>query len=719
MATDFDRLAGTRPRIRRDVLYTQTRDGVLFHNADGGFHLAGRTAYRFASVLVPRLDGSRRLAELCDGIGEPQRAMVAKLVSSLLERDFARDAAPPSGAPLPAELARRFAEQIAYVDHYTDDAEARFARFRGTRVAVLGDGETARWCVLSLVRNGCAEIAAETTAPAAQQEAARLAAEGCPVRLTRLPAGADPGPEHDVVVVTGRDAAVRTHRLLAAGLPEGRVLIPAWTFGDRAVVGPRSTAGSTGCWSCALLRLGGNVDAAAAAELWSQVAGGAVPVQGPPGGLLAGPVAAMIGNLLGYEIFRAATGALPPETAGQALIQDLDSLDVVAEPVHPHPRCRLCGQDAGEPAAALPDELAVTPAITLTSARAAEELVAGLNRISTALVRPHTGVFTAYDDESLPQTPLKVTRVRLTPSPSGPRRIAAFDVHHLAGARLRGLRAAAAVHAEHAAPAATLPGGAGGLPVLLPDALTVGAGTGADAAGIAAWSAVTSLLTKERFAVPAAALRPFGPHNADRVVLAGAWGTGAGPTPGEAAGHALLSALAHDALLRAVRGTTAVSPVAAGEGPEPVFLLKSAGTLGTSVELLDLGEGERSGAHVVLARETAGGAAARWAVACALDAESAAVAALRDLLGAVQLAAEEGGTPDTGDPLLPELAAEAIAVGAEPSGPPQVTFPAVLRRLRAAGRDVLYLADTPADLRSAGLHTARVLLTTGAADAER
>ncbi|MZE80462.1 hypothetical protein GTY57_26915, partial [Streptomyces sp. SID5475] len=68
--------------------------------------------------------------------------------------------------------------------------------------------------------------------------------------------------------------------------------------------------------------------------------------------------------------------------------------------------------------------------------------------------------------------------------------------------------------------------------------------------------------------------------------------------------------LAHDALLRAVRGTTEVTPLGDAVGdPELVFLRKSAGNLDLPVELLDLGEDARSSARVVLAREPGG----RWA----------------------------------------------------------------------------------------------------------
>ncbi|MFJ7257013.1 TOMM precursor leader peptide-binding protein [Streptomyces sp. NPDC098085] len=706
----FDALAATRPRIRRDVLFTETPGGVLFHNADGGFHLAGRTAYRFASLVVPHLAGHHRLADVCAGFGPGQRAMAAELVKTLYERGFARDvpAAGTGDRPVPDEVAERFAAQIAYVDHYADGAPERFARFRATRVAVLGDDEVARWCALSLLRNGCVRIGTAAEFGEVTAEAGRTAA-----RVDPIGAGTEAGWEaldgYDVVVVTGAGAGARTHRLLAAGVPEGRTLIPAWLFGERLVVGPLSTASSTGCWSCAVLRLGGNVAAGQAAELWGEAAG-AVPVSRDE---LSGPVAAMVGNLLGYEIFRLTTGALPAETDGQVLVQDLASLDVMSEPVQPHPRCVRCAAlDAREPGAAPPDGLALPVTPTVETARDAEAVVEDLNRISTALVRPYTGIFSRYDDEGLTQTPLKISRVEVALGAGTRRRIAAFDVHHLAGARMRALYAAATAYVEHLVPLDTAAEPAADR-ILGPDALTTGGGSGALPG---AWTVATSLIGKERVRVPAAAVRSFGAHNRDRTHLATAAGSGAGADAREAAGVGLMSALAHDALLRAVRGTTGVSPVAAdGDDPELVFLLKSAANLDLAVELLDLGEGERTSAQVVLARESDGGRGeGRWAACAGLSRREAACAALRDLLGRAQLAAEDPGADvDPGDPLVRDLAAGSIAVTGAPvtADGPATTFAAVLDRLRLAGRDVLYVPTTPADLAAGGISTARVLLT--------
>ncbi|GGT14193.1 TOMM precursor leader peptide-binding protein [Streptomyces purpureus] len=728
--TGFEDVASTRPRIRRDVLFTETPDGVLFHNADGGFRLTSPSAYRVATLLVPHLTGEHTVADLCQGLGDGPRAMVGELVRTLYERDFARPVAAPdadgAGHPaLPPDVARRFAPQIAYADHYADDAETRFLRFRDAKVAVLGDDAVARWCALGLVRNGCAVVGVtpDLDRSAVDAEAAETVADGCPVEIRPLPpvdglTDWSRLDDFDVVVVTGgRAAPAAVLPLLRAGIPEGRMLLPAWTYGSDAVVGPLMEHRTPGCWACAALRLDAARGGDAAAELWKALAlpGGAA-LDGPEPG---GPLAAMIGNLLGYEVFRARSGAPAAETAGQLIVQDMDSLDVTAEPLFTHPRCPFCAGDDADAvrAASAPVELTAVggsgaPELpTAATAREADELVEELNRRST-LVRPYAGVFTRYEDESLTQVPLKLGAVELPAGAGGARTVTAFDVHHVAGARIRALNAAAAVYAEWVVPARGLvrgerPAAAAGL------ALASGLPGTTDT-----YQHGVSLLTKEPVLVPAGAVRPFGPHNAARLFERTSAGVGAGPSPADAAAAGLLSALAYDALLRAVRGRAAgLVPLpeaedGTGSDPELTFLVRSADRLGVPVEVLDLGEAARTGAQVLLARS-----GERWAVGSDLDRRAAAVSALRDLLGAVQYERDEAspGPADPGDPLLPDLDPRALTVTAEPapaaSAAPAASWPSVLDRLRAAGRDAYVVPTGSPELTSAAIHTARVLLT--------
>ncbi|MFE3110204.1 TOMM precursor leader peptide-binding protein [Kitasatospora indigofera] len=766
----YEEIADTRPRVRRDVLFTRTPEGVLFHNAHGGFSLTTKEAYRFASLIVPHLNGRNSVAEICQGLDGARRSMVVELVRALYKRGFARDAGPaePAGASAPEPgVAARFAAQIDYVDHYAGEAGSRFQRFRESRVAVLGDDLVARWCVLSLVRNGCASVgvAAGVDRPGngfeeVRAEVAALVAEGCPVSVTLLdgprePAGADrPGPDlgwadlagFDLVLVTGGPAGVRQLAgLLDAGIPAGVRLLGAWTIGGRAVVGPLMTADTPGCWACAALRLGANTDPGAAADLWSAL--GPLAPRDPGGPRIGRPLAAMLGNLLGYEVFRLTTGALPAETDGRLIIQDLDSLDVVAEPLLPHPRCRRCAgpaapaadgaagrdgftdlgsvqeaardaaQDDRPPADGAAEEAAVQAALAELDERA-------------VLVRPNAGVFTAYADDGWNQTPLKIGTVALSVGHGAPREVSAFDVHHVAGARLRALYRAAEVYAEHVVPPTGLVepaealAGAAHRPLVGPEALGTGAGTGAGPADVPLWAAATSLLTGGPVLVPAGALRTFGPYNRDRAFESTSAGTGAAGTPAAATARALLSALAHDALRRTLRGAPAarVDPGLFPDDPELVFLARSAKNLGLELELLELDSGPVQLVPVVLARATDPGSGRDdWAVGSGLRLRGAALEAARDLLGRVQLGRDSAGPapaaghPDTGDPLLRELATATLPVGTgAPTDPAAArTLPEVTARLRALGRDALVAPVDAADLRAGRIAVARVLLTDG------
>jgi bacteriocin biosynthesis cyclodehydratase domain-containing protein len=395
MVSPYEEIAATRPRIRRDVLYTQTPTGVHFHNARGGFSVVMPSAYRFASIIVPHLTGENTVETLCQGLGDKQREMVTRLVGTLYARGFARDAVPPAAdAPVPeAAVAERFAAQIDYVDHYADEAAGRFLRFRGTRVAVLGEDRLARWAALSLIRNGCAAVALPAAADSAgtaadgpddglhevRAEAAELAAAGCPVELSVPPSDRAPGEYgwddldgYDVVLVTGEHAARQSAAL--ADVPAGRMLVPAWAYGGSVVIGPLMENGTAGCWTCAALRLTANGDPADAADLWASLGPAAPRAGGLPGGGRAtprGPVAAMIGNLLGYEVFRLTTGALAAETRGQLVVQHLDSLDTVAEPLLPHPACPACAPAAAAGASAESAAESAADAAGLSAAPAA------------------------------------------------------------------------------------------------------------------------------------------------------------------------------------------------------------------------------------------------------------------------------------------------------------------------------------------------------------
>ena len=748
----YEEIAETRPRIRRDVLFTRTPDGVLFHNAHGGFNVVTGSAYRFASVLVPHLNGERRVAELCAGMGDKQRDMVVRLIGALYARGFARDAGSGPSAELPPEVAARFAHQIDYLDHYADDAAGRFLRYRSTAVCVLGGDAVARWAALGLLRNGCAAVGL-TDGPASatlrrdlhgvaglddvDAEAAALAEAGCAPRLTRLPAPADGTygwtdlDGWDTVLVTGGPTGQRqVLRLLSEGVPAGRRLLPAWTFGNRAVVGPVMTAGTPGCWSCAALRLGAHADAADSADLWAAV-GPAAPL-GAPQPVIAGPLAGMLGNLLAFEVFRLVTEALPAETRNQVVVQDLDSLDVLTEPLLPHPRCRFCASAQPDPAAdpvtagdeatgaALrtphaDDEEPTPPADGAADQEAAKAALAALEE-RDVLVREAAGVFAEYADDDWEQTPLKVGTVRLGLAPGRVRRISACHVHHVAGARLAALFRAAETYTDHVVPPRTVDADAGRQ--IAPAALALSTGLDVPIEDVPHWTEATSLLDGRRALVPTGAVRTRGRWNEQDLFERSSAGTGAGGSPRAALTRALRTALTHDALQGAVRRTaplTALELDSLAVHPDVLFLLRTAKNLGVEPTVLDVTAAGGHDLPVVVARFTdPGDGTVRWAAGSGLRVRDAVREALTDLLGAEQLrrAVGEAEAVDTGDPLWDDLdVTTLVAEDTRPADDTATTWGAVLDSLAAAGRDAFVVPDHTPDLAAGRIHVVHALLT--------
>jgi bacteriocin biosynthesis cyclodehydratase domain-containing protein len=673
--------------------------------------------------------------DLSAGLGEHQRAMVRDLVRTLYRRGFARAVPPvdPDLEPiLPEAVRRRFEAQLAYVDHHVDDAERRFARFRHTSVAIVGDDEVAGWAARSLLRNGAAVIGVASPHLAVDllPEAEGLRADGCPVdvRADEALAGSPTWAElsgYDVVVVTPASSGTRTVlALLEAGVPEGRTLLPCWTAGRDVLLGPSMRADTTGCWLCAALRAAATAEPAAAADLWSGLAGHRLPVHRP-----AGPVAAMIGNLVGYEIFRLTTGALPGETDGRVVVQDLDTLDAVVEPLLPHPACGLCsthamhvedddGIEVAAPSAS-PQDWKPMPE---PGGPEAEQQLATLEQ-RMALVGARLGVVTSFDDDLLTQTPLRVTTAHVSLANGRRRRVAAVDIHNVAGARIAALAAAAGLYSDRVVPPGGVLTGAAAdaarrlLPVVPPGALTTQSGMDPQGTTISAVVQARSLTTGRPVLVPAAAVAPYSEHNGSHSITRGTAGTGVDDSPARARGAALLSALAHDALVTALHGRAApVRLVLDERDDDPVltFLVRTARHLGVEPELLDLGADLP--APVVLARSAGSKGGDVWTVAADTTRRAATVTALRDLLGHIQLASAlpEGEPVDAGDPVVADLAAGSITVtGEAPWTDRVVTLPAVLDRLRADRVEPLVVDRRSADLDAAGLSVARVVLARG------
>ncbi|WP_432837569.1 TOMM precursor leader peptide-binding protein [Dactylosporangium sp. CA-092794] len=679
-----------RPRLRDDVVWLESDQGVYVRSAHAAMMMRGAGAYRLMTTVSQYLTGEHSLAELCDGLPEGQARAVTSLVGALLERGMARDFQGETGVTLPEPVAERFAAQVAFLGHFTDEPVTRFLSFRTARVLLLGAGHALDAAATGLLRNGLGRL---HLPPAAGGDAHRDGIAATARTLGADIATGDAVVGFDLVLYCADEpdlaqVADLARRCLAAGV----AFLPAVLREERAVLGPLWRPGTTGCWMCAQLRLTANDPAGLAARLWQDVALGRGP-GGESGGTEA--VARMIGNAAAFDAFRELTGALEPDTAGAVLVQDPVTLEAGLAPLLAHPRCTLCGEQrrpAPEPPSGLTDE--------------------DRYRRLSRLVDQHTGVFARFTDDELRQSPLPTARLRIGPADAG-RQLSAFDVETVLQARLAVLRTALGWYADRLAVAPVVRAHAADLdaPAVAPGALDTWAGlTAPEAALPGAWLAATSLLTGERRYVPAAAVFPHGAANRERIFETTPAGLAVGTDAEDVTFAGLRGALAYRALDALVRGTARVTELDPDRltGQRLEFLRDCLGHLGHRpvLRLVDAG----APVSVVLAGLDGPGDPG-WRVGFAAGRADAVEHALRDLLGAAQLAAYHGEPADLGDPLLAGLPDRIAAAGEPaPEGAP-ATRADLLDHLAGTEGDALYVPTTPDDVAEVGgYQTGRILL---------
>jgi hypothetical protein len=161
VAANARNLFDIRPKLRQDVVFLPSREGLVLRAAVDSVHIQGRSAYRLLTMLSRHLDGTRTLEQICAGLREPHRRAVADLIGTLLGRglvvDSRQSVVEHGHGPVPRvepAVRDRFGAQIEFLDHLRAGAMPRFARFRTARILLAGFGESLFAAAVGLLRNG-------------------------------------------------------------------------------------------------------------------------------------------------------------------------------------------------------------------------------------------------------------------------------------------------------------------------------------------------------------------------------------------------------------------------------------------------------------------------------------------------------------------------------------------------------------------------------------
>ncbi|GAA2070147.1 YcaO-like family protein [Actinomadura alba] len=668
-----------RPRMRTDMAFLETRDGVYVHGHGDSFVIRGAGAYRYLSALLPHLDGSTTLHDLVAPLPEAHAVSVRSLIATLASRGVITDA-PERSAVLDSGISTRFAGQIALLEHHGDDGTGFLRAARARVLVICEDPAQAAALADSLTANGvgCAPAGSVRVATAGEVTTASLTG----VDLLCLIAVDRPSPA--------------LFELAAGARGAGAAFVSLVRVGDRLILGPwQHRDGRGACLHSMMLRLSDN-GIAGAADVWRTAVAGTAAAA--PATALPGTAVSVAVSVAGFEVFKALTGAISSDIDGAVVIMDPDRLTIQTERVVQHP---------------------AAPHGSRTDAAIAEPDGADLSTVERAYLRfehvvaDTVGIIRRFDDDAISQIPAKVSAL-IAPS-ADPAPIVAFGSDVLLGARLAALEEASlryAVNIHRRCEGLLAPAG--------PDAEVV------EAERLPTWlgavpPAGDTLVAASDLAGSAPLALPRG------AVLAGPWdrraarfepdlaGLAAGSTPEAAASRALLGAAGAYTCTAVAHEEIPVRPVGdpsnvAGADPEQrkrlSMLMEALRRDGRSLTFyLALGVvpvaivrvREGSGEHVT-AR-----AGHSWFAAV----ESALLA----IAGAHQIAESPTGWTGPCAPAAPTLAGFAVSERLKDTSVlnETVEHDTVLARLHAAGMRAGKVDLTPPDL-SGVTNVVRVLL---------
>jgi bacteriocin biosynthesis cyclodehydratase domain-containing protein len=414
-----DPLQGVRPKLLLDSIFLPTEKGVYFRSRQGHFTLDGRDTYALVSDLVPRLTGKQTVDDLCEGLEAEKRDPARKLISTLLEKRILINHVEETTDLSPSVL-QRFAPQIQFIEHFVDAPVARFARFRKSRILLTGSGIPLHMLALSLARNGIETVLLDANTPPIERDDEFSAliqdykSGNIPLAFERVSLAnvltQKPGSLDALCYVSDVADLKQIAAINKYACAQQIHFLPGLLLGGKSFVGPLVRSGEPGCWMCALLRDSANLKPELEALVWRHYA-----LDLPwanDGQPASSPSLRILGNSLGFELFKLFVKHIPTETNSAVLSLDLETLETGTSRLLPHPSCPHCLKDEPEG-----DRIFLSQARTDTG-RENSDVGQKLNLMSPLIDRDF-GIIRRFDDDDLEQLPIFQSCVALARSPDG------------------------------------------------------------------------------------------------------------------------------------------------------------------------------------------------------------------------------------------------------------------------------------------------------------
>jgi bacteriocin biosynthesis cyclodehydratase domain-containing protein len=444
-APTIDPLETTRPKMLLDSIFLPTENGGVYFRSRGGvFTLNGEETYGLVSELVPRFLGKQTVAQLCESLDSQKREPARKLIATLLERRIVINHIEEI-TDLNTAIQERFAAQISFIEHHVEKPLQRFSKFRHSDILLTGSGMPLRTLALSLARNGLEKIILDSKVAQLERDeeltamVEKSSSGGVPLKVERMSLDEVLAGKANSLQAICYASDVADLRAMASinefSCASQIQFLPAFLFGGKAFIGPLVRAGHPGCWMCAMLRHSVNVAPDLEALIWRHFALGLPWTNDCQPG--SSPSLRILGNLVGFEMFRLLAGHIPVETEGCVLSIDLETLENGSSRLLPHPNCLHCSKTKADD-----DRAYLSQAHTNTAAENAE--LAQKLKVIEPLVDAEFGIVRRFEDDDLVQLPLFQSAVTLARVPvKGEVSIPGYSIQSNAGARLDALLSAA------------------------------------------------------------------------------------------------------------------------------------------------------------------------------------------------------------------------------------------------------------------------------------
>lgn len=713
-------LTTIRPKLRQNIAF-RLKDGNLLFTGDGkSLLLKGSGVARWFSSFGAYLDGTHTLEELCRGMKPNVSDMIVNCIDELIQQGILKNASPEEPAPLAKEVYQYFRSQIELIDHYADTPQQRFKTFRESRILLVGSGKALITLGTSLLNNGLQNLLlAPTDAVHEYGEILTSAVDnlrqhGIEASLSlldassyRLDANLD---TYDIVVYCSENGSLDeifdlNQRCLARNI----TFFPAHIFNGQAFIGPLVNPTRMGpCWFCGQMRLAANSDADSARLLWQTLA--LKDAFRFKESAVSYPVTSMLGNSLGFELFKTLTDIISSEDENTVIVRNIETYSSKCKLIVKHPLCPFCSHvEIDAYIHHLLDVVAGAHDCPTTSQDLLER--------SSRLMDSSFGLFGAFQDDGIEQIPLRCTKLPISTSifargiyPE----ITAYSPENVQEARCAALLEAVCHYSM------ALPDARSTLLMTREDMHEAGKQTIAPEAFLT-WSGIRvyeqdrplrwlpafSLSSKNICYVPAATVYPYSELNSLGSFEKTLAGFAVGSTFRDAQINGMLSALASLHVGELLRMRSAVIELTETEMPAPdpdlTFLLKTIQRFPQTFTLLEVVHS--SPVHIIIVYTKEDPAKALVTLGYGLSGGEALKMALQGMVARLQAQQtdEKAVLLWTDTFLLPEpaLCSTLMRDHTVPSRmqEPAATLEELERYLRVHASDVLFVNLTPSDIR--------------------